>query len=115
MSMGLGHFSIGAICSLLIFRAIVYYSERFTLKHYLRWDIIIAGIGGLWAMIPDIPKLYGAMDKTFGLLFCDLFFLHCTLDTIDPNDTIFNSVILFGLFLLIINLLNLTLNNKKEN
>lgn len=106
MSLGLTHFSMGATLSLLIFRAIDYNSKRVGLDDYLRYDILIAFMGGLWAMIPDIPALFGVFDELFGSTICNLFFFHCWMDAIDPKDTIMNSVIMFGILLLIINLIN---------
>ena len=101
--MALGHFSIGAILSLLIFRAIDYHSDRIGIDDYLRYDIIVA----------FIPVLWGNFNELFeGYLLCDFFFLHCWLDKTDINDSILVSVILFGLLLLTINLINLEIGKR---
>ena len=107
---------MGASLSLLIFRAIDYQSERIGTKDYLRYDIIVASLGGLWAMIPDIPSLYGVMDELFSGILCNVFFFHCLLDEYDSQDSILFSAILFGLFLLTINIINLEIRlNEKKN
>jgi len=117
MSMALTHFSIGAIISLLIFRAIDYRSDRVGINDYLRYDIIVAIIGGLWALIPDNRVLHGGIEELFGFMLCNIFFLHCLLDELDSKDSYIVSLISFGLLLLTINLINyeIGINQKKNN
>jgi len=112
LSYALGHFSLGAMLSLLIFRAIDYKSERIKTEDYLRYDIVVACIGGLWAMIPDIPYLFGVMKPLVGGGLCNVFFFHCWLDEFDLHDSMLISGILFGLFLLTVNLLNLDIGRE---
>lgn len=112
MSYALGHFSLGAMLSLILFRMIDYRSERIKTEDYLRYDIIIATIGGLWAMIPDIPYLFGIMKPLCDGVLCNVFFFHCWLDEFDPHDSMIVSAILFGLFLLTVNLLNLNIGRE---
>ncbi len=114
MSIALGHFFIGATTSLLIFRAIEYHSDKIKLNHYLRYDIIIASLGGIWGMIPDIPIFWGVYDELFEGILCNIFFFHSILDELDPHDSIIVPVILFGLFILTINLINLEIEIRRE-
>jgi len=115
MSFAMGHFCLGASLSLIIFRAIDYHSEKIRLSDYLRYDILIASIGGLWAMIPDLPSIWGVMDELFGGILCNIFFFHCLLDEYDSQDSILFSAIMFGLFLLTINVINFQITSNGED
>lgn len=107
MSYAIGHFSLGAMISLILFR-------MFTKKtnDYLRYDIIVATLGGVWAMIPDLPYLFGIMKPLCSGELCNVFFFHCALDEYDVHDSFIISAILFGLFLLVLNLVTLESLNK---
>ncbi len=74
MSYALAHFSVGAMLSLLIFRAIVYHSDKINVKDYIRYDIVVATLGGVWAMIPDLPYLFGIMKPLVSGGLCNVFF-----------------------------------------
>ena len=106
MSYALAHFSLGATLSLLIFRAVDYHSVRISTRDYLRYDLVVATLGGLWAMIPDITYLFGVMTHLFGGGVSNMFAFHGLLDEFDPNDSMVMTFALFGLFLLVVNLLN---------
>ena len=107
MSYALAHFSLGAMISLILFRI---YSEK--ARDYIRSDIIVATLGGLWAMIPDITYLFGNFKPLFSGSLCNIFFFHCLIDKYDPNDTPIFSALIFGLFLLVLNLV--TFKSLKE-
>lgn len=103
MSFAIAHFSLGAIISLMLYRI---FSRG--IENYIQYDIIVVTLGGVWAMIPDISLIYDSLDNFFKGFSCDIFFFHCILDTIDPDDSIIVSGLLFGLFLIIINLITFT-------
>lgn len=106
----IAHFSLGATVSLILFRI---FSEK--ARDYLRYDIIVATLGGLWAMIPDLPYLFGVMEPLVSGRLSDIFFLHGSLDKFDPHDSVIISALLFGFFLLILNLVTLeSLNRMKK-
>jgi len=106
LSFALAHFSLGATLSLLIFRAIDYHSVRIRTSDYLRYDILVATFGGLWAMIPDIPYVFGVMTPLFGGGVANMFAFHGFLDKFDPTDSVLMTFLMFGLFLLTVNLIN---------
>jgi len=112
LSYALAHFSLGATISLLIFRAIDYHSVRIRTEDYLRYDLIVATLGGLWAMIPDITYLFGVTKPLVNGGLCDVFFFHCWLDEFDPYDSMIVSAVLFGGFLLMVNLINWNIGRK---
>lgn len=110
MSYALAHFSLGAMLSLLMFRAIDYHSIKIRTEDYLRYDLLVATLGGVWAMIPDLPYLFGVMKPLCSGVLCNMFSFHCALDEFDPDDSMVVSAVLFGAFLLTVNLLNLDIN-----
>lgn len=108
LSYAIAHFSLGAMISLILFRI---FSKK--TNDYIRYDIIVASLGGLWAMIPDFPYIFGNFRPLCKGSLCNIFFFHCILDKYDPNDTPIFSALMFGLFLLVLNLITLkTLKNK---
>lgn len=107
MSFAIAHFSLGAIISLMLYRI---FSKG--IEKYIKYDIIVATFGGLWAMIPDISYIYNGLDEFFKGFSCDIFFFHCTLDKIDPNESVIVSGLLFGLFLLVLNMITFTTIKK---
>lgn len=115
MSMAIGHFSVGAAISLIIFRLIDYYSKKIRLEYYLRYDLLVVVFGGLWAMIPDLPYVFNInFISLHSTQFCNLFFFHCYLDKIDPADTIIFSTFMFGIFLVDTLVITWLVTHKKQ-
>lgn len=47
-------------------------------------------VSGAWAVVPDMPRLWGDRDGNFALhhlRYCDVWWLHCTIDRRDDIDS----------------------------
>jgi hypothetical protein len=106
MSLAITHFLLGAIISLGIFRYIFKNQENIILHIY------IAFIGGFWAMIPDMHKLYDAFGHSFKGYMCNIFFFHCVLDDLDFLDGVTIPLILIMILLLFILVVSPKLEDK---
>lgn len=96
MSVAIAHFAIGATISLILFRL------GSKTENYIQFDIIVAIVGGLWAMIPDIPELFNMMGHVFQGPLSDIFFFHYTLDKADILDSVTIPSLLIMLLILIV-------------
>ena len=69
----LGHFMLGICFGFLILLLV-------PMKKKIQQDILVLGICGFWAMIPDIPALWGdfTIDDT---IISNIFFFHGVFDT----------------------------------
>jgi len=94
MSLPLAHFCLGATISLFLYRRIS------GLENYTANDIFVAIFGGILAMLPDFPKLLSPLEPMYSGIWCNLFFFHCWLDQLDPNDS--PAVIIFLIIALLI-------------
>jgi hypothetical protein len=120
MSTPLAHFSAGAVFALIIFRIIDFYSKKITKAHFLRYDIFVAIMGGFVGLIPTIINSFTPYQQIFVShqqflpdLICDMFFLSCFLDSMDPNNSILFSFILFGLLVLDVTIVTIIINKEK--
>lgn len=81
MSLGLGHFAFGAMLTALVlavFLPRIPYPRTLTI------------LGGTWALLPDAVKLVGNSPKLTAFHnspIADVFWLHYTLDVVDPADS----------------------------
>lgn len=90
MSLGIGHFSLGAAGALLALGATGLH--RKTSK-----EGGIAILSGLWALIPDIGLVFSDVGPTDHTPLANLFWFHYTLDTNSASESIVGNAMLVGL------------------
>lgn len=82
MSLAVAHFAFGGAITVLV---VTYLVPR------VRYPRVVALAGGVWAMLPDAhwvsPVAAAELKAIHGSPLVDLFFLHHTLDTLDPGDS----------------------------
>lgn len=93
MSLGITHFAVGAAGTAIII-AIAAPTIRY------RGTLIV--LGGVWALIPDVGKLYAhpTLLTFHDSRFADLFWFHRTMDLYDPTDSVYVATVM--VFVLIV-------------
>jgi hypothetical protein len=81
MSMGIGHFAVGASTSLFVLQMLPIKTRQKIPGH---WFIVI--VSGLWAMLPDISKLSHHFDAFHDSIWANVFFFHQVMDKLDKTD-----------------------------
>jgi hypothetical protein len=81
MSMALAHFAFGAGMTVLV---VAYLLPR------VPYPRVLALLGGGWAMLPDVhwvsPVFRTQLRAAHGSVLADVFWLHRTMDILDPTD-----------------------------
>lgn len=90
MSLGIGHFAVGAAGALVLL--MVTGLHRRTTQ-----DGAIAILSGLWGMLPDIGLVIPVGGRTDGTPLANLFWFHYSLDTYSFTDSTTGSAVLVGL------------------
>lgn len=82
MSLALTHFAVGAALTALVLTYLV---------PGVRYPRLLTGLGGGWAMVPDVhwvsPVAATTLKGAHGSPLADLFWFHRALDTADPTDS----------------------------
>lgn len=107
MSVAIAHFLLGATISLVIFRL------GAKNENYIQNDILVAAIGGFWALIPDIPKLFNIFGHAFEGALSDIFFFHYSLDKLDIMDSVSMPFLIMVLFLLTVLIITPNLESQE--
>ena len=94
MSLGITHFAVGAAGTALILAVVA---------PTIRYRGTIITLGGIWALIPDIGKLYPhpLFLEFHDSRLADLFWFHLTMDTLDPGDSVVVATVAVGLYLIV--------------
>ena len=99
MSIAIGHFAFGVICTALLFAVVV---------PQLLYSPTLLLLGGVWAMIPDSHwvLLIGAttMSALHNSIWANIFWFHGILDRVDPTDSYIFAAVLVGLMLVVVTL-----------
>lgn len=104
MSLAIGHFAIGVGLAALI---LTLFYKKLPKKWTIKWDVIIIFASGLWAIIPDYPKLYSDYVSTHPL-WMNIFWGHTIIDKIYPDTALVSAgFIFFGVCLLALYWINL--------
>lgn len=94
MSLAIGHFAFGGILTTFV---ILYLLPP--TKYSRAWVLL----GGLWAMLPDlhwVSPIYGTPLRQFhDTEAANVFWIHRSLDVIDPHDSKLIAAVLIGLFI----------------
>lgn len=95
MSMGVGHFAVGATGAIVLLLSFGRYpwSTR---------NAALVFLSGVWAMLPDVDVLVPSLEPTDHTPLVDLFWFHYTLDTNAFPDSTAGSLVLFCVFLLVV-------------
>lgn len=93
MSLGIGHFAVGAAGALVLL--MVTGLHRKTTQ-----DGVIAIVSGLWGMLPDIGLVIPVWGRTDGTPLANLFWFHYSLDTHAFTDSTAGSAVLVGVLVL---------------
>ena len=91
MSMAIGHFAFGAGTVLAGYQLSRPEIRR---KGPSKW--LVAIVGGLWAMFPDLAKFVDGLEGFHDSLWANVCFFHQILDRIDTYDSILGGAILVG-------------------
>ena len=90
MSLGIGHFAVGATGALVTL--LVTGLHRKTTQ-----DGAIAIVSGLWAMLPDLGTVIPGIGSTDGTWMANLFWFHYYLDAHSFTDSAAGSALFVGL------------------
>lgn len=97
MSMGVGHFSVGAAGAILVLAILGHdqMSDR---------NAAVVGISAVWAMLPDVDVLIPQLAPTDHTPLVNVFWFHYTLDTHPVLDSAAGSAGLVAAFLVVASL-----------
>ena len=107
MSLGIGHFAVGAAGGLAVL--LVTGLHRKTTQ-----DGAIAILSGLWAMIPDVGILLPGVGPTDHTPLANLFWFHYFLDTHAFTDSAAGSAVMVALLVVMVGWLVLTEGNGED-
>lgn len=107
MSLGIGHFAVGATGALVVL--LVTGLHRKTAQ-----DGAIAILSGLWAIVPDLGLVVPGLGRTDGTPLANLFWFHYYLDTHSLTDSQTGSAVLVGLLVLAVGWLVLAEGNDED-
>ena len=90
MSLGIGHFAVGAAGGLAILLLTGFHRKT-------TQDGVVAILSGLWAMIPDLGLVVPGVGSTDGTPLANVFWFHHFLDTHSFTDSTTGSAALVAL------------------
>jgi hypothetical protein len=79
----MNHVMLGAALPLVVCAAIYLMRGRRASLRMLVLGPVAAGISGAWAVVPDMPRLFGDADLYYRMhhvRWCDVFWGHCWID-----------------------------------
>ena len=107
MSLGIGHFAVGAAGALLLLLVT-------GLHRRTHQDGAIAILSGLWAMLPDLGLVVPGVGKTDGTPLANLFWFHYYLDTHPFTDSAAGSAVFVGVLVVAVAWLLLSEGNDED-
>lgn len=108
MSLGIGHFAVGAAGALILL--MVTGLHRRTTQ-----DGAIAILSGLWAMLPDMGLVIPSVGRTDGTPLANVFWFHYWLDTHSFTDSTTGSAVFVGVLVLAVLWLVLSEGNAEHD
>lgn len=95
MSMGMGHFAVGASGAIVLLASLGRYP-------WTTRNAAVVFASGIWAMLPDVDVLVPSLGPTDHTPLVDCFWFHYSLDTHVFTDSATGSAVLVSVFLFVV-------------